>query len=193
MITTSNDITKLVELIKDIRVAMLVTMGERARGTGGTDGLHVRPMYTQQIDPARFDGDLWFLTSADSRKAREIDADERVLIVYADPASNKYVAIHGVAATDHDPTMARELWNVHAKAWWPGGPDDPNIRVIRVKVESAEYWDGPSNVSYFISLARAVATGTKIRTTAEHGSVTLDGTPPRSHAALRNDGGAPRH
>lgn len=190
MITTSNDITKLVELIKDIRVAMLITTAEPGEGA---DRLHARPMYTQQIDAARFDGDLWFLTSADSRKAREIDADERVLIVYADPASNKYVAIHGVAATDHDPTMARELWNVHAKAWWPDGPEDPNVRVIRVKVESAEYWDGPSNVSYFISLARAVATGTKIRTTGEHGSVSLDGSPPRSHAALRNDGGSPEH
>ena len=53
--TSSNDIKKLGELIKDIRIAMLTTVDE--------DGsLRSRPMATQD---AEFDGVLWFMVGAD--------------------------------------------------------------------------------------------------------------------------------
>jgi general stress protein 26 len=40
----------------------------------------------------------------------------------------------------HDPDRARALWNENQKLWW-SGPDDPNLRVVRVEPEKAEMWD----------------------------------------------------
>jgi hypothetical protein len=46
--------------------------------------------------------------------------------------------------------------------WWPGGPDDPNVRVIVLTPSLAELWDGPSSsmVAAF-EMAKAKLTGEK--------------------------------
>lgn len=158
---------KLAELIADVRVAMLYTMPTTSDGSLA----HVRPMYTQSVAPATFDGELWFMTGAGSQKVDEIARDSRVVVTYAAPGKNRYVAIHGTASCEQNPTVARELWNVHAKGWWPEGPDSPDLRLIRVHVDRAEYWDGPSNVAYMLDLARAVVTGDRVRPGGEHGTI----------------------
>jgi general stress protein 26 len=38
-----------------------------------------------------------------------------------------------------------ELWNPLCKAWFPQGEDDPEITVIRIDVDNAEYWEAPAN------------------------------------------------
>jgi len=162
----SADYRKVAELIKGVRVAMLATFDPADPGRP-----HIRPMYTQEVDPDAFTGDLWFMSDTDSAKVHEIDTVHRVALTYAAPDKNRYIAIHGVATCERNPAKARELWNVHAKAWWPNGPDDPNLTLVRVRVESAEYWDGPSNTSYMISLLKSVATGKPIDLDTDHGVV----------------------
>ncbi|MCC6677254.1 MAG: pyridoxamine 5'-phosphate oxidase family protein [Phycisphaerales bacterium] len=156
------DAERLAEMIKDIRVAMFTT--RRADGT-----LHTRPMYTQ-VTPFS-GGVLWFFTSIAGEKAAEIAASPDVLITYDGSAQNRYIAVRGYAEVVRDAGMARELWSVHAKAWWPGGPEDPDLALIRVRVESAEYWDGPSKTGYALSLLKAVVTGSRIDPGGEHGVV----------------------
>jgi general stress protein 26 len=45
----------------------------------------------------------------------------------------------------HDPAKAEELWSSEAQAWWPRGPQDPAVRVLRVAPEQAEFWDTRGN------------------------------------------------
>lgn len=171
------DPAKLIELIRDVRVAMFTTFPDG--GSGGGKGMHTRPMYTHKLDgpesesPNRFDGNLWFMTDDSSRKLYELRDDSRVLITYADEGKNVYVAVNGRASAERNPQKAKELWNIHAKGWWPGGPEDPRLVLIRVGVESAEYWEGPSNTSYIVNLLKAVATGERVKIEAEHGKVRM--------------------
>ncbi|WP_425613749.1 pyridoxamine 5'-phosphate oxidase family protein [Anatilimnocola sp. NA78] len=158
------DIEKLAELISDIRVAMLTTFPR-----GGKP--HARPMYTQKLDAKDFDGTLWFMTDAESVKVAELEANPDVLITYAAPSKNRYVVVTGTARSERNPEKAHELWNIHAKGWYPAGPDDPNLALLRVHVGSAEFWDGPSNTSYMLNLLKAVVTGTRIDTTGKHGTL----------------------
>ena len=44
-----------------------------------------------------------------------------------------------------DIDKARALWSNEAQAWWPKGPSDPDVRVLRVVPDSAEYWDTRGN------------------------------------------------
>ena len=46
----------------------------------------------------------------------------------------------------HDPARASELWNRWAEMFFPGGPDSPEVGVLRVDVRSAEYWTGPNDL-----------------------------------------------
>ena len=44
--------------------------------------------------------------------------------------------------------------------WFPEGKDDPNIALLRVKIEKAEYWDSPSSpISYALNFVSALVTG----------------------------------
>jgi general stress protein 26 len=147
---SNSDVQKLGELVKGIRVAMLTTVDSEGC-------LHSRPMATQD---AEFDGTLWFFTEADSLKIHELERDRHVNLSYANPDDSKYVSVSGTAAIVRDHAKVKELWSPIYKAWFPKGVDDPNIALLRVAVNKAEYWDSPSSaVVRLIGFAKAVVTG----------------------------------
>jgi general stress protein 26 len=148
--TREEAVAKLSELIKDIRIAMLTTQAP--------DGsLRGRPMATQD---APFDGELWFFTGAGSPKVDEIEEEHHVHLSYASPEDNRYVSVSGRASVVRDRNKAEELWSPAMKAWFPAGLDDPDIALLRVQVEDAEYWDTPSSkMVHVIGFVKAVATG----------------------------------
>jgi general stress protein 26 len=129
-------ITQLAALIKDVEVAMFTTTGVDGR-------LYSRPLGTQEVE---FDGDLWFATSADSPKVAEIALNPRVNVAYASPSKNSYVSVAGTARIVADRAKIEELWSPAMKLFFPEGKDDPNLRLIHVEAESAEYWDGPGTL-----------------------------------------------
>ena len=162
VVSREEGIAKIGELIKDIQMAMLTTVS-----AGGT--LHSRPMATHQ---APFAGELLFLTPAHSGKVEEIQDEAEVSLTYVD-AKHAFLAISGRASISNDRATIEELWNPSYKAWFPEGKDDPEIRVLRVSVEQAEYWDAPSSaiVRNVKILARAVSGGKT--PVGEHARVTL--------------------
>lgn len=165
---TNNEVgnlQKLAELIADVRVAMLTTFPT------GESAAHARPMYTQKVEADKFDGTLWFMTDAGSGKVDELAENSQVVVTYSAPDKNRYVVVYGTARAERNPDKARELWNVHAKGWYPDGPTDRSLMLIEVRVDSAEYWDGPSNTSYLFKLLKAVATGDRIKSYGSHGVV----------------------
>lgn len=142
-------IEKLKGFVEDIRTAMLTTIDG--------DVLRSRPMDTQEIDD---NGKMWFLTGADAHKDEEIAKDNRVNVSYASPDDNTFVSISGTAEVFYDKQRIEELWEPLHKAWFPKGKDDPNIRILTVSIEQAEYWDSSS--STFVQLfgfLKAMATG----------------------------------
>lgn len=144
-------IEKLNELIKDVQFAMLTT------NDGGV--LRSRPMQTQDFD---FDGDLWFFTSSETHKAEEIERDSRVNVAYAAPNDNTYVSVSGTASIIKDQEKIDEYWNEALKAWFPEGKDAPDLVLLKVAVEQAEYWDAPSStVAQALGFLKALATGEK--------------------------------
>lgn len=169
--SAKDELRKLAELIKDIRVAMMLTAREPAPAVFDPMSLHVRPMYTQKLDPETFAGELFFFTDATSVKVDELQANPNVLLTYAAPGSERFVVVTGRASCERDVAKARELWNLHAKGWWPAGPESADLVLIRVHVTSGEYWDGPSRLAYTMKLLSAVATNTRMPTSGEHGKV----------------------
>ena len=150
----NESIKKLAEMIKGIRVTMMTTVEE--------DGsLRSRPMATQQTE---FDGNLWFFTGASSPKIDEVQQDQHVNLSYADPDSNRYVSLSGTAKLVSDKQKAKELWNPFVKAWFPKGLDDPELALLKVTIDSAEYWDSPSSkMVQLAGLAKALITGKPIK------------------------------
>lgn len=134
-IETDDDLKKLHSLIKGIRVAMLTT-------SGNNGGLTSRPMTTLQVDEGR---DLWFFTRSDSDAATEVAQTMNVNLAYADPGDNRYVSVTGIAQLVRDRAKVRELWNPMYTVFFPEGPDDPKLALMKVTAHDAEYWIGASN------------------------------------------------
>lgn len=114
-------------LIKGIDTAMLTTVSE--------EGLVSRPMKTQEVE---FDGNLWFLTKKDTGKFHELLRNRHVNVTYADKS---FVSIRGEAELVESLEKLQEFWNPAYEELLETTYDDPNLILIKVKAETAEYWD----------------------------------------------------
>ncbi len=140
---------KLWSMMKDIRFAMLTT----------EDGGHLRarPMAASQ---SGFDGTLWFFTRASSHKVAEVGADHRVGVTYADSGANDYVSLSGTATLVTDKASIAAHWSEALRTWFPKGKDDPDIALLKVDVQAAEYWDAPNSAMvHAYGYVKAVLTG----------------------------------
>ncbi|WP_345225538.1 pyridoxamine 5'-phosphate oxidase family protein [Hymenobacter koreensis] len=162
-VAVSHDVSKLVERIKDIKIAMMTT----AESDGS---LHSRPMYTHKPEA---DGTLWFFTEKDSPKIDEVQQDRHINLGYSKPDDNLYVSITGRATIVTDRAKIKDMWNEGLRTWFPKGSDDPNIALLRVDIDRGEYWDQPSNVLvHAFGYVKAVATGERYQPTGdEHAKV----------------------
>lgn len=117
--------------------------------------LTTRPMTVQKVSD---DGCFWFLSAADSEKNSEIFLDARVQLFFINRSDFEFLSVYGEATITRDKSMIDELWTDIAKAWFPGGKDDPRISVIRVTPLEGYYWDTKSGklVSMIKILASAV-------------------------------------
>ena len=140
---------KVMEIARKARTAMMCTYD--ASGMA-----HGRPMAAVEYE----DDALWFFTRSESRKLDEIARDPRVTLTYADQSANDWLSIQGRATVTRDRAKAKELWAEPLRAWFPEGPEDDSVALIRVEADTAEYWDSPSGVLvYAYGYAKAALTG----------------------------------
>lgn len=155
---------KLWHLIKDIKFGMLTTRH--------ADGhLHSRPMTTQNthLDEERA---LWLFMSRRGDSAADLQADPEVCMSYADTGSDSYVCVSGTAAASEDSAKKKALWSPMAKAWFPGGVDDPDLLLVRIDIAQADYWDvKESKIVQLWRMAAAAVTGKPPVDLAERGHV----------------------
>ena len=148
-IATPEVIDKLWSMMKDTQYAMLTTED--------AGHLRARPMAASQKD---FDGTLWFFTRASSHKVAEVGKDQHVGVTYADPSKQNYVSLSGSAALVTDKPSVKEHWSEALRTWFPKGVEDPDIALLKVTIEAAEYWDAPnSTMVHAYGYVKAVLTG----------------------------------
>ena len=162
----SNERDKLWKMIKDIRFAMFTTRH-------GNGHLHARPMTTQN-KALESDDSLWFFMSKTGDPVDDLQREPPVGIVYADPSSDTYVSVSGTAAVLDDAGKKEQLWSKAAEAWFPGGPSDPDLALVQVKVIHANYWDvKESKLVQLFAMAKAVVTGKPPTNLGEHAEVRM--------------------
>lgn len=151
MKTQEGKLEKLREIVKAIDICMLTTFDERGDP-------HSRPMSNNR--EIEFDGDLWFFTYGSSHKVDEIGRTPKVNASFADPDAQQYASLTGHAEIVRDRAKIEELWQPQLKAWFPEGVDTPDIALLKVSVDRAEYWDGSqSMVAHAVGLISSLVAG----------------------------------
>lgn len=154
---------RLWDMIKDIRFGMLT----HRHGDGA---LHAHPLTTlnQGLGEQAI---LYFFVSRRTELGQRLRMDGNVNVAYADPHHDHYVSVSGQATLSDDAEARRRLFNPMAKAWFPGGPDDPELELVEVHITHAEFWDIPeSKPTQLFKLAAAAVSGER-PTIGEHHEV----------------------
>jgi Uncharacterized stress protein (general stress protein 26) len=162
----NDQVDKIRKLLSEFETALLVTHTH-----GNETPFHGRPMVIAHVEP---NCDIWFFTGRSSAKAKEIENDERVLIVCQDEMS-RYLTLNAAAKLIFDRNKAAEFWKESYQTWFPGGVNDPELVLIRAQAVFAEYWEtsGFQSVRYLFEAARAYVRGTQphVREGEQHGTV----------------------
>lgn len=145
---------KFHDLSRSFDTAMLVTHA--------TDGAsHARPMTVAEVTDT---GDLWFVSRQDSEKVDELSEDPRALVVMQGSAT--HLVVNGHAAVRRDPKKIEALWKESWNVWFKD-KHDPNLVLIHVQPEEAEYWDnsGTEGLKFFLKAASAYLSGREMKGT----------------------------
>ena len=132
----SNDLARLAALVRQIGTGMLTTLEVDA-------SLRSRPLETVELDR---EGRLWFFTQASSPKSARAEAgDHHVSVSYADPRDEDFASISGTARVVRDLEKMRALWTPELGRWFSRGLEDPDLALLEVRIDKAEYWHAPRN------------------------------------------------
>jgi general stress protein 26 len=122
---------KLADIMKDIDICMMTTVGAYGH-------LHSRPMSNNRN--VTWDGDTWFFSRSDSSQVKEIERDANVNLAYSVPDEILFVSVTGRGEIVKDDQKKKELWYEELERWFPKGPEDSEIVLIRVQGRKAAYW-----------------------------------------------------
>ena len=141
-------LVKLKALLKGARICMLTTRDDEGN-------LRSRPMAMQEKE---VDGDLWFFTARHSPKMGEVQSDNRVNVSVVN--GNAYISISGRATEVDDRKKTEELWSPAYKLWFSKGLEDPELVLLKVTMEHAEFWDNPGGmVTTLLAYVKTLTTG----------------------------------
>ncbi len=119
--------------------------------------LKVRPMAVQKVDER---GNFWFLSADDSHKNADIQADNRVQLLFQGSAHSDFLSVYGMATISKDKQLIKELWEPILKTWFTEGEDDPRITVLKVEAQEGYYWDNKhGNAVAFVKMAAGAILG----------------------------------
>lgn len=135
--------------VRSIHICMMITLD-------GTQ-MRARPM-TGIARPET--NSIWFFSDKTTHKDEEIRRNPSACLTFADMKEQVFVSISGQLNCVSDIDLIHDLWNEGAATYFPDGPDDPNIVLLKFTPESGEYWDAPSSsIVMAIKFLEAKVTG----------------------------------
>ena len=138
----------VVDTLRDASTVMLTTA--LPDGT-----LLAHPMAIQSVGD---DADIWFFVSLQGGQADALRHDPHVNLAIAEAGS--WLSVAGRARFVDDRALVDQLWNDQATEYFPGGKDDPDLGLLQVTGDSAQFWGvagGP--VARLTRFVTAKATG----------------------------------
>jgi general stress protein 26 len=131
----TESISKVTDIINDSHIGMFTTINEQG-------ALVSRPLAVQDV---KDDGDMWFFTSANTSQVAHIKANPAVNVSFGQ--RTEWVSVAGTAEVVTDRQLIRDMWNQMVEAWFPDGPDTPEVVLLHVDSDSAEYWTSPGGTA----------------------------------------------
>ena len=105
-------------------------------GDGVNDG-RARPM-TARVENDR--SPIWFFGSSNASLLPLLRMNDRAIATFVAKDHDLFAPVHGRLSVDMDAATIDRLWNPSVAAYYKGGRDDPELRLLRLDTEKAEIW-----------------------------------------------------
>lgn len=140
-----------VEKLRAAKWVMLTT----ATGEGK---LVSHPMTPQEVTP---DADIWFFVGLEGDQADALRASKAVNIAVSEAGS--WLSVAGRAEFVEDRAKIDELWDGQVDAYFEGGKADPNLGLLRVTTDSAQFWGVPGGkVAALAQIVKSKVAGDRV-------------------------------
>ena len=161
---TQAPLQELATSLEGQRVAMLTLNDQQGQ-------LVSQPMTPQEMDET---GALWMMVSQGNTADRVGPGGADGNLSFSDERRASYVSISGRVTLVDDLERKRALWSIMARPWFPGGPEDPTLLLLRLEPRQAELWEGPgSGVVRSLAFAASVTAGRPVGL-GQHRTLPLD-------------------
>ncbi len=110
----------------------------------GAEGVSARVL---QPFPPGPDLDVWFGTSASSRKVAELQSDARATLAYADDDKSACVVLMGRIDVVESLELRQRRFMSSWYAFWPDGPTSPDYVLLHFVPQRLEVWDATRGIT----------------------------------------------
>jgi general stress protein 26 len=108
-------------------------------GLPGIDDGHAQPM-TALFDGDAAAGPLYIFSASGVDLVGQIGDGKPALAHFVSHGHDVFATIHGTLTLDGDRAVVERLWNPFVAAWYDGGKDDPELRLLRFDPDRAQVW-----------------------------------------------------
>ena len=98
---------------------------------------------------------IWFITAKGTAAHQAAIEGMSTHFAICDQSAKLHAVVKGKLQEVSDPKKVDELWSRVTGAWFEGGRDDPDVRLIRLTPSQAEVWLTDGGASFFYEIARA--------------------------------------
>lgn len=125
---------------KALRTDRTVMLGLAGAGDG-----HAQPM-TALVEDDRDAGPIWIFSARDVDLVKALGGGSKAVAHFASKDHELFASVHGDLVPDSDPAVIDRLWNPFVAAWYEGGKDDPELRLLRFDPDRAQVWLNENSV-----------------------------------------------
>lgn len=131
-------ITQGQELIKNSKIVMLGTNGERGFP-------NIKAMLNMEHEGM---SKFWFSTNTSSKRVQQLKQDNRACIYFVDEREFKGLMLVGTVEILHDIESKKRLWREGFETYYSLGVEDPDYSVLRFTARQANYYHGLNNITF---------------------------------------------
>jgi general stress protein 26 len=124
------------ETIAKVPFCFAITVGE----SGEASARIVQP------GKLRDDWSVGFMTERYCRKVVEMERAGRLTLAYQYDPEKAYVTLAGRPVITDDVALKRAVWSPDSDKWHRGGPEDPNVVIVRLVTDRIELWSSGRDV-----------------------------------------------
>ena len=133
--TNATEVDRLLEATRQTMAKVRDCWAATPAADGGVNARIVQPIHAAPDDG---DWTICFITGARTRKAAEIARAGRMTLCYQHHPDRGYVVLSGRAALVTERSAIRARWREPWRLFFPGGPEDPDLVLVRLAVDRVE-------------------------------------------------------